>query len=218
MARAKTPSPWLRRHLRDPYVKQAAAQGYRSRAAFKLAELDDRDKLIRPGMRVVDLGAAPGGWSQVAAQRVGRGGRVIAMDLQSIDVLPNVTFIQGDVREPGVQSLLEAALEGSPADLVLSDMAPNLTGVKPVDEARSQELVGIAMETARRVLKPGGAMLVKLFHGSGLDAVIRQLKGMFAEVGIRKPPASRSESSEVYAVCRRMLPRAGASGARERLG
>jgi 23S rRNA (uridine2552-2'-O)-methyltransferase len=218
MARAKTQSPWMRRHLRDPYVKQAAAQGYRSRAAFKLAELDRRDKLIRPGMRIVDLGAAPGGWAQVAAQRAGAAGRVIAIDLQSIDVLPNVTVIRGDVREPAVQSLLDEALVGHPVDLVLSDMAPNLTGVKPVDEARSQELVSIAMTTARRVLKPGGTMLVKLFHGSGLDAVIRQLKAMFAEVGIRKPPASRSESSEIYAVCRRMLPPAAAGGARERLG
>jgi 23S rRNA (uridine2552-2'-O)-methyltransferase len=209
MARAKTPSPWLRRHLRDPYVKQAASRGYRSRAAFKLAELDQRERLIRPGMRIVDLGAAPGGWSQVAAQRAGAAGRVVAIDLQTIEVLANVTSIRGDVRDESVQSLLEQALGGQPADLVLSDMAPNLTGVKPVDEARSQELVGIALATARRVLKPGGTMLVKVFHGSGLDAVIRQLKEAFAEVGIRKPPASRSESSEIYVVCRRLRPASG---------
>jgi 23S rRNA (uridine2552-2'-O)-methyltransferase len=206
MGRAKTTSPWMRRHLRDPYVKQAASRGYRSRAAFKLQELDQRERLMRPGMLIVDLGAAPGGWSQVAAAKVGSAGRVIAVDLQSIDLLPNVTFIQGDVREEAVRSSIEQALGGRRADLVLSDMAPNLTGVKPLDEARSQELVTIAMEAARRVLNPGGTLLVKLFHGSGLDAVIRQLKGMFAEVGIRKPPASRSESSEVYAVCRRLLP------------
>jgi 23S rRNA (uridine2552-2'-O)-methyltransferase len=210
MARAKTTSPWMRRHLRDPYVKQAASRGYRSRAAFKLQELDKRERLMRPGMLIVDLGAAPGGWSQVAAAKVGATGRVVAVDVQSIEVLPNVSFVQGDVRDEPVRCSIERVLGGR-ADLVLSDMAPNLTGVKPVDEARSQELVGVAMDTARRVLKPGGTMLVKLFHGSGLDAVIRQLKGMFADVGIRKPPASRSESSEVYAVCRRLLPESGSS-------
>ena len=211
MARAKTTSPWMRRHLRDPYVKQAASRGYRSRAAFKLQELDRRERLMRPGMLIVDLGAAPGGWSQVALEKVGATGRVVAIDLQSIDLLPKVAFIQGDVRAEAVRCSIEQALGGRRADLVLSDMAPNLSGVKPVDEARSQELVGVAMDTARRVLKPGGTLLVKLFHGSGLDAVIRQLKGMFAEVGIRKPPASRSESSEVYAVCRRLLPESRAS-------
>jgi 23S rRNA (uridine2552-2'-O)-methyltransferase len=206
MVRKKTTSPWMRRHLRDPYVKQAASRGYRSRAAFKLLELAERERLLRPGMWVVDLGAAPGGWSQVAAAKVGPSGQVVAVDLQSIDVLANVTFVQGDVRDAAVQCLIEQALGGRRADLVLSDMAPNLTGVKPVDEARSQELVVIAVEMARRLLKPGGGFLVKLFHGSGLDAVIRQMKVVFAEVGIRKPPASRSESSEVYAVCRKLLP------------
>jgi 23S rRNA (uridine2552-2'-O)-methyltransferase len=204
MARSKTRSAWMRRHLRDPYVKQAASRGYRSRAAFKLLELDERERLIRPGMRIVDLGAAPGGWSQVAAEKVGPGGCVVAVDLQSMDVPANVTFIQGDVRDPGVQSSIETALGGR-ADLVLSDMAPNLTGVRPVDEARSQELAQIALASARRLLKPGGGLLVKVFHGSGLDAVIRQMKGAFAEAGIRKPPASRSDSSEAYVVCRGLL-------------
>jgi 23S rRNA (uridine2552-2'-O)-methyltransferase len=204
MARSKTRSAWMRRHLRDPYVKQAASRGYRSRAAFKLLELNERERLIRPGMRIVDLGAAPGGWSQVAAEKVGRGGCVVAVDLQSMDAPANVTFIQGDVRDPGVQSSIETALGGR-ADLVLSDMAPNLTGVRPVDEARSQELAQIALASARRLLKPGGGLLVKVFHGSGLDAVIRQMKGAFAEAGIRKPPASRSDSSEAYVVCRGLL-------------
>jgi 23S rRNA (uridine2552-2'-O)-methyltransferase len=204
MARSKTRSAWMRRHLRDPYVKQAASRGYRSRAAFKLLELNERERLIRPGMRIVDLGAAPGGWSQVAAEKVGPGGCVVAVDLQSMDVPANVTFIQGDVRDPGVQSSIETALGGR-ADLVLSDMAPNLTGVRPVDEARSQELAQIALASARRLLKPGGGLLVKVFHGSGLDAVIRQMKGAFAEAGIRKPPASRSDSSEAYVVCRGLL-------------
>ena len=204
MARSKTRSAWMRRHLRDPYVKQAASRGYRSRAAFKLLELNERERLIRPGMRIVDLGAAPGGWSQVAAEKVGRGGCVVAVDLQSMDAPANVTFIQGDVRDPGVQLSIETALGGR-ADLVLSDMAPNLTGVRPVDEARSQELAQIALASARRLLKPGGGLLVKVFHGSGLDAVIRQMKGAFAEAGIRKPPASRSDSSEAYVVCRGLL-------------
>ena len=204
MARSKTRSAWMRRHLRDPYVKQAASRGYRSRAAFKLLELNERERLIRPGMRIVDLGAAPGGWSQVAAEKVGPGGCVVAVDLQSMDAPANVTFIHGDVRDPGVQSSIETALGGR-ADLVLSDMAPNLTGVRPVDEARSQELAQIALASARRLLKPGGGLLVKVFHGSGLDAVIRQMKGAFAEAGIRKPPASRSDSSEAYVVCRGLL-------------
>jgi 23S rRNA (uridine2552-2'-O)-methyltransferase len=204
MARSKTRSAWMRRHLRDPYVKQAASRGYRSRAAFKLLELNERERLIRPGMRIVDLGAAPGGWSQVAAEKVGPGGCVVAVDLQSMAAPANVTFIHGDVRDPAVQSSIEAALGGR-ADLVLSDMAPNLTGVRPVDEARSQELAEIALASARRLLKPGGGLLVKVFHGSGLDAVIRQMKGAFAEAGIRKPPASRSDSSEAYVVCRGLL-------------
>jgi 23S rRNA (uridine2552-2'-O)-methyltransferase len=205
MARSKTRSAWMRRHLRDPYVKQAASRGYRSRAAFKLLELNERERLIRPGMRIVDLGAAPGGWSQVAAEKAGPGGCVIAVDLQSMDVPAHVTFIRGDVSSPAVQSSIEQALGGRRADLVLSDMAPNLTGVRPVDEARSQELAQVALASARRHLKPGGALLVKVFHGSGLDAVIRQMKEAFKEAGIRKPPASRSDSSEVYVVCRGLL-------------
>jgi 23S rRNA (uridine2552-2'-O)-methyltransferase len=205
MARAKTRSAWMRRHLRDPYVKEAARSGYRSRAAFKLLELNARERLVRPGMLIVDLGAAPGGWSQVAAEKAGPHGRVVAVDLQSIEFLPQVTCIRGDVRDPTVQSSIEQALGGQRADLVLSDMAPNLTGVKPIDEARSQELVALALGVARRLLNPGGTMLVKVFHGSGLDAVIRQLKGAFADVGIRKPPASRTSSSEVYVVCRGLL-------------
>lgn len=195
----------MRRHLRDPYVKQAASRGYRSRAVFKLLELNERERLIRPGMRIVDLGAAPGGWSQLAAEKVRPGGCVVAVDLQSMVVLPDVTFIRGDVREPAVQSSIEKALGERRADLVLSDMAPNLTGVRPVDEARSQELAEVALAAARRLLKPGGGLLVKVFHGSGLDAVIRQMQGAFAQVGIRKPPASRSDSSEVYVVCRGLL-------------
>jgi 23S rRNA (uridine2552-2'-O)-methyltransferase len=204
MAGSRSSKTWLRRHVRDPYVREAQSRGYRSRAAFKLLELDARDRLLRPGMAVVDLGAAPGGWSQVAAAKVGRTGKVVAVDLLSFGNLPDVTFIRGDAREPEVQSSIVEALGGRRADLVLGDMAPNLTGVRPIDEARSQELALVALESARRLLKPGGTMLVKLFHGSGLDAVIRQLRGAFAAVDIRKPTSSRAESSEVYAVCRSM--------------
>jgi 23S rRNA (uridine2552-2'-O)-methyltransferase len=202
MSRSKRRSSWMRRHVSDPYVKEAVRQGYRSRAAFKLIELDQRERLLRRGIAVVDLGAAPGGWAQVAAQKVGSQGLVVAVDLLEVASLPGVTAVRGDVREAPVQAAVEAALAGRRADLVLSDMAPNLTGVKPADEARSQELVELAVDCARRWLKPEGVLLVKLFHGSGLDAVIRHMKEVFAEVGIRKPPASRAASAEVYALCR----------------
>jgi len=205
MPRSKTRSAWMRRHLRDPYVKQAVRRGYRSRAAFKLAELDERERLIRPGMRIVDLGAAPGGWSQLAAQKTRPGGCVVAVDVQFMEATAGVTFIRGDARDPAVHAAVEKALRDGRADLVLSDMSPNLTGVRPVDEARSQELALIALATARRLLQPGGGLLVKVFHGSGLDAVIRQMQGAFAQVGIRKPPASRSDSREAYAVCKGLL-------------
>lgn len=208
----------MRRHLRDPYVKQAVRQGYRSRAAFKLLELDRRDRLLEPGLVVVDLGAAPGGWAQVAAEKVGPRGRVIAVDLLPIADLPKVEVIRGDLRDAAVLEAIEQALEGVRADLVLSDMAPNLSGVKAVDESRSQELVELALQAAARVLKPEGTLLVKLFHGSGLDAVIRRMRESFADVAMRKPAASRSRSSEVYAVCRRRLPRGPRTPAAESLG
>ncbi len=205
MTHKKPANAWMRRHVRDPYVKQAAQQGYRSRAAFKLLELDQQDRLFRPGMSVIDLGSVPGGWSQVAADRVGPTGRVIAVDLVEMQPVARVAFIRGDVRAAAVQTRILEGLGGNPADLVLSDMAPNLTGVGPVDEARSQELVIAAFTYARIVLKPGGRFLVKLFHGSGLDAVISEMRQAFRIVSLRKPPASRSKSSEVYAVCQGLL-------------
>ena len=189
------------RHVRDPYVKQAARAGYRSRAAFKLLELDARDRLLRPGMRVLDLGAAPGGWSQVAASRVGPAGRVVACDLAPMQPIAGVRFIQGDLRDRVLRAQLEEAL-GAKADLVLSDMAPNLSGVASADEARAQELVEAALVSSVELLKPEGALLVKMFHGSGLEDVIQRMRAIFADVDIRKPPASRSRSSEVYALCR----------------
>ena len=197
----------MARHVRDPYVKQAARQGYRSRAAFKLIELDARDRLLRPGMRVLDLGAAPGGWSQVAARQVGPTGLVVAADLTPIEPIPGVRFLAGDLREPAIGSRLAEALGGNRADLVLSDMAPNLSGVAAADEARAQELVESAVALSAALLKPEGALLVKMFHGSGLEAVIQRMRVVFKSVEIRKPPASRSRSSEIYAVCRGLVHR-----------
>jgi len=205
MTRKKPVSAWMRRHVRDPYVKQATRQGYRSRAAFKLIELDEREQFLRPGMTVIDLGATPGGWSQVVAERVAPGGRIVAVDAAPMQPVTGVVFILGDIRVPDIRTQAIAALGGQPADLVLSDMAPNVTGVGPVDEARSQELIRIAVEFARAVLKPGGSLLVKVFHGSGLDAVIREMRAAFRTVALRKPSASRSQSSEVYVVCRGLL-------------
>ena len=207
MTRRKPASPWMRRHVRDPYVREAVRSGYRSRAAFKLIEIDRRDRLLRAGMTVLDLGAAPGGWSQVAAERVRPAGRVIAADLMPIVPIPGVTFIQGDMRLPSIQERISAAIGAAGADLVLSDMAPNLSGVASADEARSQALALLALELAKRNVKPAGVLLVKIFHGCGLDAVIREMRAHFAEASIRKPAASRSQSSEAYLLCRGFLPR-----------
>ena len=207
MTRKKPDKGWMARHVRDPYVKQAARQGYRSRAAFKLLELDARDRLLRPGMRVLDLGAAPGGWSQVAAQRVGATGLVVAADLTPIQPIPGVRFLAGDLRDPATGARLAQALDGNRADLVLSDMAPNLSGVAAADEARAEELVDSAMALSAALLKPDGALLVKMFHGSGFEAVIQRMRAVFKSVEIRKPPASRSRSSEVYALCRGLAGR-----------
>jgi len=205
MTRRKPANQWMRRHVRDPYVKQAQRSGYRSRAAFKLIEIDQRDRLLRPGMVVVDLGSAPGGWSQVAGERVRPGGRVIAVDVLPMQPVPGVAGLQGDVRQAEVQAAVAGLLDGAAVDLVLSDMAPNLTGIASVDEAKSQALVALALEFAERMLKPGGCLLVKVFHGCGLDAVIGEMRGAFAEVSIRKPGASRTQSSEVYVLCRGLL-------------
>ena len=203
MTRKKTDKGWMARHVRDPYVKEAARLGYRSRAAFKLLELDRRDRLLRAGMRVVDLGAAPGGWSQVAASRVGPAGHVVAADAAHIEPIPGVRFLRGDLRDPAMVARLQEALDGHRADLVLSDMAPNLSGVAAADEARAQELVDTALVLSAVLLQPEGALVVKMFHGSGLEAVIQRMRAAFQSVEMRKPPASRSRSSELYALCRR---------------
>ncbi len=198
MARTKSSSRWLDRQRRDPYVKQARQAGYRSRAAYKLAELDKRDKLLRPGLTVVDLGAAPGGWSQYARERLGASGRIIALDVLPMGSIPGVEIIQGDFTENTVLHLLEECLEGRKIDLVISDMAPNISGVALSDQARSVELAELALDFADQHLKPGGALVVKIFQGEGFPALHKAMQSRFEKCVTRKPPASRAESREVY--------------------
>lgn len=198
MARSKSSSRWLQEHFNDPWVKKAQAQGYRSRAVFKLLEIQQKDRLLRPGMTVLDLGAAPGGWSQVAADLVGDKGLVIASDLLAMDPVPGVTFIQGDFREDAVFDAILAALEGRRIDLVISDMAPNMSGERSVDQPRAMCLAELALDMARKVLRPGGDFLVKVFQGEGIDAFRNEMKLSFRQLLVRKPEASRARSSEVY--------------------
>lgn len=198
MARSKTSKAWMREHVTDPYVRQAKREGYRSRAAYKLQEIDARDRLLKPGMTVVDLGATPGGWSQVAAARVGPGGRVIAVDLLEMQPVAGVTFLLGDFREDAVLAQVEQALGGRPADLVICDMSPNISGIVVTDQARSMHLADLALEFCRTHLKPGGTLLVKAFQGAGFQDLIAALRANFSRVVGRKPKASRDRSSEVY--------------------
>jgi 23S rRNA (uridine2552-2'-O)-methyltransferase len=194
---AKSSKRWLQRHVTDPYVRKARAQGYRSRAAFKLLEIDSQEKLLRPGMRVIDLGAAPGGWSQVAAEKVKPGGRVIAIDLLPIAPISGVSVVQGDFR----QALLP---DGGRADVVLSDVAPNLSGIGNVDQARALELAGAATDFCRKALKPDGVFLVKAFQGAAFEELLRGLKRSFSKVKVVKPSASRGESRETYVLARNL--------------
>lgn len=200
MARSKSSKRWLKEHFDDAYVLKAQAEGMRSRAAYKLIELDDRARLFKPGMVVVDLGAAPGGWSQVARDRVGMTGRVLATDILPMDELAGVEFVQGDFRDEAVLADLLNRLGGRIADLVISDMAPNMSGVDAVDQPRAMILAELALEMAERVLKPGGAFVVKLFQGEGSDAFLRDVRQRFDKVSVRKPKASRPRSREVYIV------------------
>ncbi len=200
MARSKTSSRWLQEHFSDPFVKRAHAEGWRSRAVFKLDELIERDKLLKPGMFVVDLGAAPGGWSQMVRERLGDAGRIIALDILPMQGIGGVDVIVGDFRENEVLAQLEALLDGAGVDLVLSDMAPNMSGVGVVDQDRSMALAELAAEFAASHLKPGGSYLTKLFQGQGYDEYIRRLRSEYASVSIRKPKASRARSNEVYAL------------------
>ncbi len=198
MARSKTSKQWLKEHFDDVYVRRSQEQGYRSRASFKLLEIQQQDGIIRCGMTVVDLGAAPGGWSQIAAALVGDKGQVIASDILPIDVLAGVQFLQGDFTEPGVLQSLLVMLNGSHADLVISDMAPNMSGMREIDLPRVIYLAELALDMARKVLKPGGTFLVKAFHGEGTDALQAELKSSFSSLKVRKPKASRARSSEIY--------------------
>lgn len=198
MKRTRTSKAWMQEHLSDEFVKRANKEGYRSRAAYKLMELDDRDKLIRPGMMVVDLGAAPGSWSQVVVERLKGQGRVIGLDLLDVHPMPNFEFIQGDFTEASVLAQLEASLNGHQVDLVISDMAPNMSGVNVIDQARAMYLVELALEFSRQWLKPGGSFLVKVFIGSGFDELVKAMRPEFDKVLTRKPKASRDRSAETY--------------------
>lgn len=199
-ARSKSSSRWLKEHFSDVYVKQAQAQGLRSRAAFKLEELLEDDLKIRPGMTVIDLGAAPGGWSQMAVRWLKGKGRVIATDILPMEHLEGVEFLQGDFTDDLVLAKLEAMLDGQKVDLVLSDMAPNMSGMEGVDIPKSLYLAELAAEFAQSWLKPGGTYLVKLFQGSGTDEHLKLLRGRYTKVNLRKPAASRSRSREIYAM------------------
>jgi 23S rRNA (uridine2552-2'-O)-methyltransferase len=202
MARSKSSRRWLDRQFSDPYVKRAQQEGYRSRAAYKLLEIQDKDRVLRPGMRVVDLGAAPGSWSQIAARLVGARGQVFALDLLEMEPLPGVQVLTGDFRESEVLAALRARLGETPVDLVLSDMAPNISGTSAVDQPRVVYLVELALELAHETLKPGGGLVVKTFQGEGFDQILRALRAGFAVVASRKPKASRPESRELYLVAK----------------
>lgn len=198
MKRTKTSKAWMQEHVNDPYVQRAKTEGYRSRAAFKLMEIDDRDRLLRPGMIVVDLGAAPGSWSQVALRRVGTAGRVFALDLLAFEPLPGVEFVQGDFQDEAVLEEFESRLGDLRVDVVLSDMAPNMSGIDTVDQARSIYLGELALDFATRHLKPGGAFLVKVFQGEGFMQYRGEIQKHFNSLQVRKPKASRDRSAEVY--------------------
>ena len=202
MARTKSSAGWLSRHLSDPFVKQAQKDGYRARSAYKLIELNDKDRLIRPGMRIMDLGSAPGGWSQVAGKLVGDRGRVLATDILPMDALLNVDFLQGDFTEDVIVQQVLDWLGGAKFDLIISDIAPNTTGIDSADAAKSIYLLELALDMVRKTLKSHANFAAKMFQGSGSDQYLKELRTHFAKVAIRKPAASRKESREVYIVAK----------------
>jgi 23S rRNA (uridine2552-2'-O)-methyltransferase len=193
---------WLRRHVNDPYVQRSKKEGYRSRSAYKLTEIDDRDKLLRPGMLVVDLGAAPGGWSQVAAKRVGAKGTVVAIDLLPMEPIAGVTLLQADFANQQGLEAVEKSIQGRKVDVVLSDMAPNMSGISVSDQARSMDLAEIARDFAQLHLQAEGVFMVKVFQGAGYDEYLRSIRKAFGKVVVRKPASSRGESAEQYIVAR----------------
>ena len=207
--RSKSSDRWLKEHVSDSHVQRAQADGYRSRAVYKLIELDEKDRLIKPSSIIVELGAAPGGWTQYLASKIGPQGKIIASDILPMDTVAGsaeaVIFVQGDFTEQSVADAIEAEVGNNGADLVLSDMAPNLSGVASSDQARAMGLVEMALDTASRVLNPGGAFVAKVFQGEGFDAFVRELRSQFQQVRIRKPDASRSRSREVYVVARNLI-------------
>jgi 23S rRNA (uridine2552-2'-O)-methyltransferase len=202
MARSKSSQAWLKEHFSDPYWQLAQKEGYRSRAVYKLKELDEKERLLRQGITVIDLGAAPGGWSQWAAERIGHSGLVIGLDLLPIHPLDGAVFLQGDFREERVMDQLIARLEGRSVDLVMSDMAPNTSGIKGVDIPRSMYLSELALDFSHRVLKSGGDLLIKVFQGEGFDILLKEIRKHFTRVQLKKPQASRGRSVEVYVLAR----------------
>lgn len=202
MARSKTSDRWLREHFDDVWVRKSREDGYRSRASYKLIELDDKDQLFRSGQLVVDLGAAPGGWSQVAAERVGDHGVVVASDILPMDAIAGVDFVQGDFTEQSVFEALLAVLGDRKADVVISDMAPNISGMAAVDIPKAMGLVELALDMAQNVLKPDGTFVAKVFQGEGFDQLLRDMRGSFSKVVSRKPDSSRARSREIYQVCK----------------
>ena len=202
MARSKSSNRWLQEHVNDPYVKQAQKEGYRSRSSYKLIQLNEKDRLIRSGMLIVDLGSAPGGWSQVAARLVGGKGRVVATDILPMDALNNVEFIQGDFMEEVVVNRILDSLSGNKPDLIMSDIAPNIGGIASADQAASMYLVELALDFVRQSLKPKGDFVTKVFQGEGSDVYLKDLRTSFTKVAIRKPAASRPRSREIYVVAK----------------
>ena len=202
MARSKSSARWLKEHFDDPYVKMAQKDGYRSRASYKLLEVQEKDRILRPGMTVVDLGSAPGGWSQVTSRVIGDKGRLIASDILPMDSIADVTFIQGDFTEDAVFAQILEAIGDHPVDLVISDMAPNMSGLRSADQPRAMYLCELALDLASRVLRPGGDFLIKIFQGEGFDQYHKQTRQLFDKVLMRKPLSSRDRSREQYLLAR----------------
>lgn len=202
MARSKSSQRWLKEHFDDPYVKMAQKDGYRSRASYKLLEIQDKDKILRPGMTVVDLGSAPGGWSQVTSRIIGDKGTLIASDILPMDSIADVTFIQGDFTEDKVFEQILTAINNNPVHLVISDMAPNMSGIRTADQAGAMYLCELALDLASRVLRPGGDFLIKIFQGDGFDVYLKEVRSRFEKVQIRKPLSSRDRSREQYLLAR----------------